>query len=154
MAVVKVNTNNKMVVAFQSKELAKYGRLTAFVERHGGVFVNFSLPYIVWKGHDVQVIEDIISAIKLLGNFCAKVTTGKPVGWQAFSHPPTILNESKIRLPVFANHSHPYVQAERTEDGYVHYTVEGYSFFNDVPSAKSYVGALTKLKELVKQTRL
>ncbi len=153
MAITKVNTATRCVVAFQERELAGYRWLEAGVVKwQNKKCVNFALPFITWQGHDLRVARDLSDALKKVGNFQAKIK-GTRANWNAHAHEPTILREDKIRVPVYANHSEPYVQAERV-DGYVKWSVQGHYFNDDLPSVVAYVAAVTKLVELVKSSSL
>lgn len=153
MAIIKINNLKRIVVNFQEEELRPYigieARVTTWQKKN---FVNFALPFITWQGHDLRVARDLIDALQKVGNFAAKVK-GARAGWNAHAHEPTILREDKIRVPVYANHSEPYVQVERV-DGFVKWTVQGHYFNDDLPSVVAYVAALSKLVELVKTSGL
>lgn len=158
MAKIKISTQNKIVVVFQSRELARYSGLTGLVERHNGVtYVNTYLPFMTWQGHDTQVVEDVIEAVKLLGNYAMRMQ-GQDISWSSFAHPATIMRPEKIRFPVYALHSDPHVQAERIpvvgKEGFVKWSVDGHFFNSDVPSMRAYVAALTKLRDAVKENHL
>lgn len=153
MAIIKVNTATRCVVAFQERELSVYRWLEAGVVKwQKKSFVNFASPFITWQGHDLRCAVDLIDALKKIGNFAAKIK-GTRAGWNAHAHEPTINRSDKIRVPVYANHSEPFVQVERL-DGVVKWTVQGHYFNDDLPSAVAYVAAITKLVELVKTSGL
>jgi hypothetical protein len=150
MAKIKITTRNKIVAVFQSRELARYGPQTAYIERYAGmVYVNYSLPFLTWHGNDVRVIEDLIEALKLIGNSASKVKGEGAGGWTGSAHPPTINHSLKIRYPVYAKHSDPHVQIERVND-FVKWSVDGHFFKDDIPSMRAYVAALTQLRDKAK----
>lgn len=155
MAKIKVSTKKKIVVAFQERELRNYPLIQATIVAHqDAVFVDFALPYLTWQGHDRRVVEDIIDLLKKIGNYSARAKGNQSAGWKASTHKPTISTTNKIRIPVYARHSEPYVQAERGADGFVKWSVMGHAFNDDLPSVAAYVAALTRLMTEVKNKNL
>lgn len=155
MAKILVQSKSKIVVMLMEMELMRYGNLQ--MDIHGKlpqrVYCNAGLPFMTWQGHDGRVVNDIIDAIKKMGNYAAKIK-GTKIGWGLTPWAATVRTERKIRFPVFAKHSEPYVQAERGDDGYVTWTMHGHYFNDDLPSMVAYVAALEKLKTEVKANRL
>jgi len=151
MAIVKIQNQKLIRAAFQEKELAPYKYLDAtFVKWQKKTFCNMALPFITWQGHDLRVATELISALKMIGNYAAKMKdVGRP-GWNGHAHPLTINTDTKKRVPVYKNHSEPHVQVERLADGYVKWSVQGHYFNDDLPSMAAYVAALTKLIEYAK----
>jgi hypothetical protein len=148
MATIKVNSPRKLYVKFDEKELRPYGGITAIVTQFNGVkFIDAYMPNITYRGHEGRVFEDLIEALKAVGNFAAKLK-GVKAGWIAKAHRATIDTETKIRIPVYQNVSSPYVQFERLAvDGKPKTYIEGHYFNDDLPSIRAYVAAITKLKQ-------
>ncbi len=155
MAKTLVQSKAKMVICLTEYELLRYGYLQ--MDIHGKlpqrVFCNVALPYMTWQGHDTRVVNDIIDAIKKLGNYAAKMK-GTKTGWGLTPWKATVKTETKIRFPVFQKHSSPYVQAERRDDGFVVWSAQGHYFNDDIPSMVAYAAALEKLRTEVKANKL
>jgi hypothetical protein len=148
MATIKVNTQKKLYVQFDERELRPYGGITAIVTEFNKVkFVDAYFPNITYRGHEGRVFEDILEAIKAVGNYSAKLKGVKP-GWTAKAHKATIDTEFKLRLPIYQNTSSPYVQFERSAiDGKPKVYIEGHYFNDDLPSWRAYFAAIAKLKQ-------
>lgn len=151
MAVVKINNKSTFVVCFQQRELGDGFVEASAVRKNKLIFVNWTLPLLTWSGHDIKCVEDILDMIKRVANWQGKIQNVQPkLG--AHAHKPTILRnnglkDQKIRFPIFAKQSAPFVQWVRNEEEDSQWLVHGYTFNNDLPSAGAYFAALTKLKE-------
>lgn len=141
----KSNIKKGIEVVYQEVELSPYVGLVAYVYPwQKKKFVNFSLPFMTWQGHDRRVAEDLIDALKKVGRFQQKVT-GRRAAWNAHAHEPTISTPNKVRVPVYGNHSEPFVQVERGADEFVKWTVKGHYFNDDLASVVAYVAAIQQL---------
>lgn len=158
MARIKQSNEKKGIyVQFQERELRQYDGIRATVVfSRGKPFVNFNLPYITWQGHDKRVCSELIDALKMVGNFSAKVTGKNAGGWNGHAHPATIdrnngLTDQKVRFPVFKYHSDPHVQFLTGQDPsgetYIEWNIDGHYFNDDIPAIRAYVAALTDLQD-------
>lgn len=150
MAKIKINQNNRLVVEFSEREFSGQMIVATAVRHRKRIFVNWGLPLLTWDAHDIRCVEDILDAIRKVGNWQSKLQ-GQNVRWGAHAHKPTILrnnglSDQKVRYPVFAKQSEPYVQWKRDDEG-SEWLVQGYFFNDDLPSAAAYYAALRNLKD-------
>lgn len=151
MAKVIISNAKRIMVAFSEMELKKYNFVEAYtISHYKRLFVNWSLPLMTWTSHDQRCVDDVLEALRLIGKWQGKLQDRQP-RFNGHAHPPTILRDEglrdqKIRFPVFAKQSAPYVQWERNEM-YTGWMIHGYSFNDDLPSLGAYFSALTALKE-------
>ena len=151
MAQIISNQKNLFRIQFSEMELAPYGVITvSTVKRGPRVFVNWALPLLTWDSHDARCADDILDALKKIGNWQGKLQDRQPK-YGGHSHKPTILRDNglkdqKIRFPVFAKQSEPYVQWVRDTEQGSRWLVHGFTFNDDLPSLGAYFAALTKLK--------
>lgn len=151
MARIILNNKGRISLRFSERALAGYGTITAYSIQYGKrLFVNWSLPLLVWSSHDVRCVEDVLDLLKKIGNWQGKLQDRQPK-FGGHAHKPTILRDNgladqKIRFPVFAKQSAPYVQWVRNEDEGSRWLVHGFTFNDDLPSLGAYFAALTKLK--------
>ena len=160
MAVIRRSTDGVFLATFEEDELQEFGAVSGYVvRRNRRIFVNWSLPLLTWSGHDIRCAEDVLDMLRKAANWQGKLQNAQPkLGGHA--HKPTILRDNglkdqKIRFPVFAKQSAPFVQWVRNEDDDSQWLVHGYTFNDDLPSVGAYFAALTKLKEeYVKMNRV
>ena len=160
MAVIRRSTDGVFLATFEEDELQEFGAVSGYVvRRNRRIFVNWSLPLLTWSGHDIRCAEDVLDMLRKAANWQGKLQNAQPkLGGHA--HKPTILRDNglkdqKIRFPVFAKQSAPFVQWVRNEDDDSQWLVHGYTFNDDLPSVGAYFAARTKLKEeYVKMNRV
>jgi len=162
MAKIIVSNQVRFSAEFSELELREFGSVVGVVTRlpkQKKIFVNWSLPLLTWSGHDIRCAEDVLDMLRKAANWQGKLQNAQPkLGGHA--HKPTILRDNglrdqKIRFPVFAKQSAPFVQWVRNEDDDSQWLVHGYTFNDDLPSVGAYFAALTKLKEeYVKMNRV
>lgn len=159
MARIVANNKNRIGVRFSERTLADYGVISAYSVKYGKrLFVNWTLPLLMWNSHDGRCVEDVLDLLKKIGNWQGALQDRQPK-YGGHAHKPTILRDNglqdqKIRFPVFAKQSAPYVQWVRNEDEGSRWLVHGFAFNDDLPSLGAYFAALTKLKaEWVKMNR-
>lgn len=153
MAKIIVSNQMRFYAEFSEMEFREFGSVLGVVTRlpkQKKVFVNFTLPLLTWSGHDVRCVEDVLDMLRKMGNWHGKLQDRQPK-FGGHAHKPTILRDNglsdqKVRFPVFAKQSAPYVQWERTDDG-SRWLVHGYAFNDDLPSIGAYFAALTRLKK-------
>lgn len=152
MAKIIASNKSRIVVAFSEPALRKYGKVTAYAFKYyNRIFVNWNLPLITWGRQDLRCAEDILDLIRKVANWQARLQD-KNTRFNAHSHKPTIrrdngLTDQKIRIPVFAKESAPFVQWVRDENG-SQWLVHGYTFNDDIPSAVAYYAALRTLVDM------
>jgi hypothetical protein len=152
MAKIIISNAKRFSAVFSERTLALYNPVSGYtVEYFKRLFVNWSLPLLTWNSHDVKCVEDILDMLRLVGQWQGKLQDAKP-RFNAHAHPPTILRDNglkdqKVRFPVFAKQSAPYVQWVRDEEQGSRWLVHGYAFNNDLPSLGAYFSALSKLKD-------
>lgn len=158
MAKLMLSNTKRISVAFSEMELKKYGPVTAYSVKHlKRLFVNWTLPLMTWQSHDVRCVDDVLGMLRLIGNWQGKLQDRQP-RFGGHAHRATILRDNgltdqKIRFPVFAKQSAPFVQWERNEV-YTGWMIHGFTFNDDLSSIGAYFAALTKLKnEYVKMLR-
>lgn len=151
MAKVIASNDGRFQAVFSEREFSKYNPIRAQVVKYQKrVFVNWSLPLMTWDGHDVRCVEDILDMLKKIGNWQGRLQDKQPL-FGGHAHKPTILRDNglhdqKVRFPVFAKQSAPYVQWVRNDDEGSRWLVHGFSFNDDIPSIGAYFAAITKLK--------
>ncbi len=150
MAKIIVSNAKRISVNFSELELKKYSPIAGYTVSHmKRLFVNWSLPLMTWQSHDVRCVDDVLEMLRLIGQWQGKLQDKKP-RFNGHAHPATILRDlglrdQKIRFPVFAKQSAPYVQWERNEQ-YTGWLIHGFSFNDDLPSLGACFSALTALK--------
>ena len=150
MAKFVVNNSSRFSIFFSDLSLKEFGPVTGYTVKHAKrIFINWTLPLLTWSSHDVRCVEDVLDMLKKIGNWQGKIQDRQPK-FGGHAHKPTILRDNglddqKIRFPVFAKQSAPYVQWVRDVDG-SRWLVQGFTFNDDLPSLGAYFAALTKLK--------
>lgn len=151
MAKVLISNSRRFSAAFSEMKLKKFSPIEARTTEHlKRLFVNWTLPLMTWQSQDQRCIDDVLDMLRALGQWQGKLQDKKP-RFNGHAHPPTILRDNgltdqKIRFPVFAKQSAPYVQWERNEQ-YTGWMIHGFTFNDDLPSLGAYFSALTALKK-------
>ena len=153
----KVKNQKKLEIKFHTSELRRF-TITGLVYtvgkgKNARRFVNVSLPWITWETHGQECARELADALRMAAKWQGDLQDKQPT-LTAHAHPPTIdrdngLLDQKVRFPVFATTSEPYVQYTRDENG-ERWDVQGYFFSDSLPGVCAYYAALRKLADEVK----
>lgn len=152
----KVKNLKKLEIKFHAAELREFTitgmTYTVGKGKNARLFVNVSLPWLTWETHAQECAKEVLDALKLAAKWQGDLQ-GKQPTINSHAHPATIqrdngLLDRKVRFPVFATTSEPYVQYVRDENG-ERWDVQGYFFSDSLPGIGAYYAALRQLADEV-----
>lgn len=155
-----IKNGSRIVVKFHNLELRQYRieGMTYEVGKGKGrrLFVNVSIPWLTWSTHEQQCAEEILEALRVVAKWQGDLQDKQPT-LNAHAHKPTIyrnnsLVDQKIRYPIYANTSAPYVQFNRDDSG-VRWDVHGQYLSDSLPGVCATFIALRRLATEVKSLK-
>jgi len=152
MAIYLIQNKNRCVVGFRDPDLQIYSIIAYVVRYRAGTFVNFSLPTITFRHHDTKTVLDVSDGLKKIVNYAARQKgSGAPRFISKTRTPVWSADGKRVVLSVFERKTDPYIEARVEDDGFVRWTIFGFSFNDDMASAVRYVAALERMPEYAKQ---
>lgn len=150
MAIFKLQNRNTALVEFQEPGLDDYYIRANVVRYRQKTFVNFIMPTITFRHHDGRTLFDITDGIKKIVHYAAGQKDERNPRFNGRPEAP-VFNDAhtQVRMRIFPNWDKPYVDARVEEDGFVRWTILGFYFNDDVPSAVKYVGCLEAMPKYV-----
>lgn len=153
MAIFLIQNKNRAVIGFRDPDLEKYS-INAYVVRYRAkTYVNFGLPTITFRHHDTRTALDVADGLKKAVNYAAKqMEIGNPRFIANTREPVWSTDRQRVTLAVFEKKADPYIEVRvDSEDGFVRWTIFGFQFNDDLPSAVRYVAALEKMPDYARQ---
>lgn len=157
---VVIKNGSRIVVKFNASELRQYS-ITGYTYEVGKgkgrrLFVNVSIPWLTWNTHEQECAAEILEALRMVAKWQGDLQDKQPT-LNSHAHKPTIyrnnsLVDQKIRYPIYANTSYPYVQFERF-DGGVRWDVHGQFLSDSLPGVCATFIALQKLAAEVRNLK-
>jgi len=153
MAIFLIKNKDRAVIGFRDPDLDKYSILAYVVRYRAKTFVNFALPTITFRHHDTRIALDIADGLEKAVNYAAKqMNIGNPRFIAKTREPVWSADGQRVVLPIFERKSSPYIEVRvDPSDGFVRWTVLGFSFNDDLPSAVRYAVALKRMPDYARQ---
>lgn len=152
MAKLIIANKNRASARFIAPSLSRYS-IDAYVYRQmGNTFINFSLPVISFRHHDVRTVLDVADGLRKIVSWgCKQKDTGNPKFIANTEKPVFSPLLDSVRMQIFRYKETPYIDVHLEEDDFFRWTILGFFFNDDFPSAVKYIASLERMPDYVRQ---
>lgn len=141
---IKASNEKKITVELQVGDLAGQTLTATAIGRYGRGSWTFSLPQISFTHDDRSAAEDVISALKAIATWGAKVQ-GREIKFGGYAQK-AVEQDGIVIIPCFKNNiKKRFCRIVKNDEGFWVWGIDKYVFTNDTPSMAAYIATIQKL---------